>query len=220
MFFLPEPRALSVTVFTTVVALSASVPFAVAGVPTPWTCTVPAHVLLVGVDASGAADPAGTFSVIVRRFMAPRPNCNVVVDFTEAPGLQVCSTQPDPSTSVSCPPNWPAGISGYTDQNGEISFTLVGRANRDISDPQAPSLRIFGDGVLLATVPVAALDQDGGGLGAADQSLWMTDFFSSQYLERSDFDGDGTLGPSDLSLWLTAFFNAGSVLGCASAVCP
>ena len=69
-------------------------------------------------------------------------------------------------------------------------------------------------------VPIAAADEDGNGLGAADISLWQQDYFSGPYWERSDFDGDGTLSAADLSIWLSLYFAGGSTRSCIGSACP
>ena len=39
---------------------------AVAGIPTPPNCTIPAYIDLVGCNSSGVVDPRGAFTVIMR----------------------------------------------------------------------------------------------------------------------------------------------------------
>jgi hypothetical protein len=190
-----------------------------AGVPTPNTSTVPTHLLLVGRDANGNPDPNGLAMIIVRRFTTTVPGSVVYFDFTQAPDLRLCTDQPDADIHVGCPTN-PSIAYGYTDSNGQLSFTLVGRADHSQPAGGQASVRIYADGVPFGTIPVGALDHDGDGMSPADQSLWMQDFFSGAHLERADLDGDGIVGPADLSVWLEAFFAAGSTSGCAGALCP
>jgi hypothetical protein len=191
---------------------------AAAGVPTPQTCTIPSHVVLVGTDAGGVPDALGAFSVVVRRFDVVVPGSQVWVDFSESPHLKLCSVQPSPGLYLVCGPV-PQGVVGSADMTGTITLRLVGRADRSAPDPQAASLRIYADGVLLGTVRVSAFDQDGGGVGATDIAAWIDDHFHLPNASRSDFDGDGTVGAEDLSLLLDAHFRSGSILECAAAYC-
>lgn len=136
-----------------------------------------------------------------------------------ASDLGVCQQQ-DPGVAVSCDVYNQRWVGLTCDSHGRASFRVVGHADHAASDTNAPSLRIYADGLLSGTVPVAAFDQDGIGLGPADNSLCQADYFSDQYWERSDLDGDGVLGPADLSLWLDAFFGDGSLTNCVATACP
>jgi hypothetical protein len=82
-----------------------------------------------------------------------------------------------------------------------------------------PTLEVFGNGIYLKTVRVAALDQNGSGVDGTDLSMFIADYFSGQPFARSDYDGDGALTGIDLSLWLAAFF-AGNSVQTGGAVCP
>ena len=78
---------------------------------------------------------------------------------------------------------------------------------------------MYADGVLLGSLTAATLDQDGGGgAGANDLSLWLTDAGSLGYYGRSDYDYSGDLGANDLSLWLTAAGALGSAE--SGTLCP
>ena len=201
-----------------VLALAATA--ARAGVPDPASSTWPHHVLLVGTDANGVADPAGRMGFTICRAgcFVHSGYAMIVFDFSQCPGVQICAQQPDPDVHVDCPTHT---VRTFADGSGHANFAIVGRVDRSVPGSHVPSCQLIVDGRPFGTLPVAAIDQDGGGVGPPDNSLWQRDFFSSQYWERSDFDGDGTLGPADLSLWTTLFFASGSILGCSGgSACP
>jgi len=67
---------------------------------------------------------------------------------------------------------------------------------------------------------VSTFDLDGAsGVGATDLSIWLTDFGSDAYHQRSDFDASGGDGANDLSEWLTMFGAGGSTQSCGAS-CP
>lgn len=191
-----------------------------AGLPYPVAHSLPKRVLVVGTDASGTPDPLGRFQVEVRSLAGePWPNGLVVVAFDNTPDVDMCSTQPtNEAQYTGCYPTG-AATSAFTNAQGIATLTIVGHADRSEPDAGVPSLRIYCDGITMGTVPVAALDQDGGGVGASDLSLLLQDLFANQYLERSDLDGDGTLGAADLSLLLSAYF-AGRSAQNLGTTCP
>lgn len=194
---------------------------AAADVPSPTLSTIPTHIVLVGTDANIVPDPLGEFSITVRKLSGqPVRSSFVVVDLTGAPDLVVCSTQPQSGVTVQCIPGFGASLRAFTDNNGVVTFRIVGHANHAAPASLLASAAIYADGVPLGIVPVSAYDQDGNGLGGADQSLWLTDYFSGEYRERSDFDGDGALSGADLSLWRSAYFSDGSLFNCVAAACP
>ena len=189
-----------------------------AGVPSPSASTTPHHVVVVGTDAAGVADPAGTLTFVIRHLSGnPYPDPLIVLDFSNSPGIELCSVQADPAVTVDCPTRT---ARFFGDHLGNASVRITGRVNRGTPGSQAPSCHLFADGVLMGLVPIAAPDEDGNGLGAADNSLWQQDYFSGPYWERSDFDGDGSLGAADLSLWTTLYFAGGSTRSCSGSTCP
>lgn len=194
---------------------------AAAAVPSPSQSTIPTHIVLVGTNALGVADPLGAFTVTVRNAGGvPVMGAGVSCSFNRSPDTVLCATQPEASNSMVCDQGLSPYAVSYALSGGVAHFKLVGHANHTLPGAHDRSVDIYADGVLLGTVRVAVLDHDGGGVGPADQSLWLADYFSSEYRERSDLDGDGVLGPSDLSIWQAAFFSAGSIQGCPGATCP
>lgn len=190
-----------------------------AGTPDPNVSSWPRHVNLVGRNAVGVSDPAGTLDFHVTRASGVEEPWMIVFDLTNAPDLDLCLEQ-DPGVILQCDAGGQRYVRVFCDNHGRASFRLVGHADHAAPGTNAPSLSVYVDGVPFGTIPIAAFDQDGNGVNPSDQSLWLQDYFSGQYWERSDFDGDGVLGPNDLSLWRQAFFGDGSISNCAAASCP
>lgn len=204
------------------VALSAfAPPPAGAGLPPPPQSTIPQHVLLVGRDASGNADPLGAATAVIRDFANnPVPGVEVLIDFSTTPDMRPSAAQPDPAiVSVDCP-GGPV-LKVVTGANGSVTFRIVGRANLSAATAaQLPTLRFYCQGAYLGQAIVSAYDLDGGGVGPTDLNAWLQDFFSGNYFARSDYDGNLIVGPNDLSMWLKAFFGSNSIQGGMGGVCP
>jgi hypothetical protein len=218
--FESTPPALRRSALTLTALLSAAIPaMARAGVPPPQNSTIPAHVILVGRDASGQPDPRGRATVVIRDLANnPLPGVSVAIDFSATPDMGPSQTQPDPAIlNVNCSARTLIALTGA---DGSVTFSIVGRANRGIASvAQGQTLRFYADGVFLGTAIVSAPDQDGDGVNAVDLSYFLSDFFTGQYLERSDHDGNGFLSASDLSALLTVFFGSQSIQGGGPA-CP
>jgi hypothetical protein len=204
-----------------ILAIASFVPaLAHAGFPPPPNSTIPSHVLLVGRDASGNADPRGLMTAVIRDLANnPMPNVTVAVDFSVTPDMRPAAVQPDPAIAAVDCVSGPM-VMGLTGADGSVTFSIVGRANRSAATAaQSQTLRFYADGTLLGQVVVSAFDLDGGGVGPSDLNAWLQDFFSGQYWARADYDGNLTVGPADLSAWLGAFFGSQSVQG-GGASCP
>lgn len=186
---------------------------AFAGVPSPGNSTLPSPAFFTVVGHSlGTPDALGTFSIVVRDLANnPINGSSVVLDFSAASDLVPASDQLDAGAStVNCAAKTVRKFSGVT---GTATFTVVGAANNSGASPGAGlnGVKVYADGVLLGSLTAAVLDQDGGGgAGANDLSLWLTDAGSLGYFGRSDYDYSGDLGANDLSLWLTAAGALGS----------
>lgn len=196
-------------------------PSAHAGVPDANASTWPRHMVLVGADANNVPDPIGRVDFVIRRFGGSlQGGSRIILDFSAASDLNVAVDQHDAGVRVFCQTGAGPFVEAITDNFGHIAFSIMGHANHQAAGTSVPSVAVSVDGVPFGTIPVAAFDEDGNGLGPADHSLWQSDYFSDQYWERSDFDGDGVLGPADLSAWLTAFFAAGSLFNGPGTSCP
>jgi len=190
-------------------------------VSSPANSTTPHCISVVGHDASGVPDPIGEFTVINRDLANQTiKNALIVVDFSDCPELRLCADQHQPGVIVDCSNR---SVRRFTDANGRATFRVAGWVVATSAPPVAPYNRakIYAEGVLLGTPSIQIYDLDGNGLGAADLSVWLEDFFSGNNLHRGDYDCSGSLGANDLSQWLTAYFANGSPANCSSAeVCP
>lgn len=215
---MPRPPLLSVLAAC---ALFLGARSASAGLPGAESSTWPHHVVLVGTDGGGTPDPIGKMDFQINHLLQPNNPYGsplIVLDFSACPGVEICANQGDPAMLADCPTHTVRTIG---DNFGRATMIVTGRIDRNFANSHAPTAKLYVDGVLFGTIPVSAYDQDGFGLGAADNSLWQTDYFSGQYWERTDFDGDGSLGAADLSAWLRAYFGSGSTRGCSTGnVCP
>jgi len=187
--------------------------------PSPANCSVPRMLRLVGRDAVGTADPIGEFDLVIRDLANnPKSGAQVVLDFSATPDAEICTDQ-SPTGGTNCAARVVVQ-NGVTASDGIARFRVVGWCNHLQTPTVGATLKVFADGVILATIPVAAFDQDGDGVRAPDLSHWLDDFFHAPTAARSDLDGDGTVTATDLSLWLQAFFAAGSIQGAGTSTCP
>lgn len=210
---------MNVRSFALALALAGPAVVAHAGIPSPATSTVPAHIVLVGQSVSGADSALGRFTVICRHLSGdPWAEGPVWVDCSGCPDCRVSSAPMTGQTRAASCPGSSGGITPQAD--GSVTFTLTGGSTGHPGTAGPATARIIADGVLLGTVPIAIYDLDSaGGVGASDLGLWLADFGSGQYIGRDDYDFDGTLGADDLSLWLSAFGAGGSALS-GMAICP
>ena len=192
---------------------------AAAKFPSPANSSVPKVLVLVGRGPDGTADPIGEFRVILRdAAYTPVEGTIVTIDFGNCSDERVCSDQ-SPDATVDCADHWVVDAT-QSGPDGVARLRIVGSADHGVPATSGALARVKGDGVIVAFLRIAALDQDGGGLGPTDLALWLDDYFHSPGAARSDYDGDGVLGPGDLSIWLGAFFAGESVHGGAAASCP
>ena len=203
------------TLFAACGVLAASAAFA--NVPSPGNSTVPGCVTLVGSSVGVPDSLAGKFCVTVRDLANnPLNGSSVAIDISGRADLRFCDDQLNANYIQNCA----AGtVRGFTDATGVACFTLLG-SSQGAAVTLGGGGKIFADGVLIGTPGVSTFDLDGGGgVGANDLSIWLTDFGSGNAYGRSDYDCSGDVGANDLSSWLTVFGSAGSAESCAG-VCP
>lgn len=201
------------------IVLGTSAPAVVAsGVPDPNQATLPSGISLVG-DLGGVADPAGYFTVNVRYFSGnPMIGTDLAVEFFNCTtDIGVCAAGA-PGNVVECPTQI---VHGTTDDFGTAQFTIRGCGRGGVATIAGPCARIYADGVLIGTLPVATYDLDGhGGVGPPDISLWLVDYFRATVeggsFARSDYDFSGTLTGADLSLLLRVALTRHSLASCTS----
>lgn len=193
-----------------------------ADVPSPGHCSVPSHVSLVG-HSGGTPDPGGEFEVVVRKASnLPVPGADVVIDFSGDPDARIGADVLESGVTAECDLSW---IRALADGEGRATFRIVGGgtggpAQCANGSSCAGTVRIYADGILLATIPLSIYDLDGiSGVGGADLSIWLEDFGSGADPARSDYDGDQAVSGSDLSLWLDRY-GSGLSLQSGSIYCP
>lgn len=176
-------------------------PSAAAGVPSPNTSLVP-PLLTLGASDGSAPDPALAFVIQVRDLNnIPISGSVVQIDFTRCPDV-LLGTLAGPGTIVNCDTRKPRLTTG---SDGRVEFRLTGAIG--IRSPASTGAQawVLADGLVLARVPVAVLDQDGAeGVDAKDLRLWLHDFYSGTNPARSDLDGNSFVSPSDLMVLLDA----------------
>ena len=216
----PTLRTLLVACCCVLLACSVATP-ARAGFPPYWNSTVPPMIPVVGHDAAGNPDPVGDITISVRDLANnPVAGAMVVLDLSACTELRLCAGSHDPNVFVDCSTKT---VRRLTDANGLVHFRVMGWSVGVPGTPGAPynSAKVYADGVLLASPSVSIYDLDGHGLGAADLSAWLTDFFSGSNAARDDYDATQTVAAADLSAWLKAFFAGGSIANCVpEGLCP
>lgn len=183
-----------------------------AGVPSPSNWTVPPMILVVGEDGNGIPDSVGEFTIDARD-LANQPMAGVLVtiDFSGCNDIRLAANPQDPDAIVDCALRT---VSKHADANGIAVFRIAGSCSAPPGSPGSGlhCVPILGDGVVQFYVDAATIDLTGGdGLGPADFSAWLDDFFGGLQPIRSDFDHSGDLGAADLSRMLDIFFASGSI---------
>ena len=192
---------------------------ALADTPGVSNCTVPACIVLVGLAGDVPAVDAGEFVVTIRDLANnPIQGAIVAIDLSIAPDVRFASLQTDGDLVVDCAAS---RVHKLSDVHGQARFTIVGRGTGDFSPGQTGSIAlVYWDQALIGSPVVKTYDLDGQlGLGAADFSMWISEFYGSDPSWALDYDCSGTLGANDLSVWLTAY-GRGTQTSSAGAVCP
>ncbi len=198
-------------------SLAATAPAVRADVPSPMNHTIPSHVVLVGRGAAGPDSAIGHVYCVIRDLANnPIAGAHVTFDFSAVTDMRLAADPLDPRLTVNCAQRT---VTAVTDQNGRADFTIMGACTGGPPSPPQ-SLRIYADGVLLGSPPVAVLERDGfPGLTLTDLSIWAADWFSGLNAERADLDGNGSVNVLDLSLWGRAWFG-GDDAAAIGALCP
>ena len=168
--------------FLLLLALLAVPAAARAAVPNPANCTV---------DPCLVVCPAGeiAFQIVVRDFANnPVNGSSVVIDFCGCPLVKLCASS---TTDPYDRPN-ACSVRRFTDAAGGVEFKI--RAGGGCT---GSGVRIFADGVQLATRNVASPDQDGNLMvQLADLTLAVGKLGGTD--PTADFDCDGTVEQSDV----------------------
>jgi hypothetical protein len=199
-----------ITSFTLLLALAAlQAQTALAGPPSPGNSTIPSRVLIVGLGPAGPDSAMGQATCTYRDLANhPIPGAVVTLDFSACNDLVLASDQLDPRLLTNCAANT---VSAVTDANGNARFTIMGSGTAAPAHPPRV-LAVYADADFLGYMAVALLERDGSaGLTLADLSFWAADFFTGDFIERSDLDGSGYVSISDLSIWAAAYFNGHNV---------
>lgn len=191
-------------------------------IPSPYLCTVPTFIRLVGIGPSGP-DPSGSFVVVTRDIANnPLPNEQVVIDFSQCGDVRLAEAA-TPGQFVDCPSHT---VKGFTDDTGTITFDIVG-AGTNLGASAGEGLgcaNIYAEGVLLRHATVCIYDEDGAvrspGMGITDLYSFLRDLGSGSYFGRSDYDWNQRLDVADLSVFLHCMGMGGSAAGSSAGYCP
>lgn len=187
-----------------------------AGAPNSASSTKPVGIRLVGTNGFGAnaADNAGNVTFTIKDAVPNAiPNATVTLNFGGCPHLRLC--QNGTATTVACVgPNGQGTVTGTTDVNGQITFSIVGSVdlatyvgNENFPEPDVGTCPgpgnqgYFGCATVTVTAPgfppaafpnliAAAFDHElsNPGVGSGDLSRCIIDLNSGNYRERSDYD--------------------------------
>jgi hypothetical protein len=177
-----KPLALSV-----LLVLGAAV--AHADVPSAATSTKPPGLLLAGHTGS-TADPLASETFVIRHVSGtPMFGAVVTIDFSACSDVRLSADALEPGFFLDCAHKM---IRGTTDQNGRVTFRIVGAASGSAARALPACAAVFADGVLFPSLSASAFDLDGsGGVNGLDLSIAAQAAFSRTSTARSDFDFDG-----------------------------
>jgi hypothetical protein len=193
-----------------------------AGVPSPQTSELPAHVFVVGRTHMLLPDPTGAFDIVVRDIgNYPMPGAQVMVDFSGCPRTALCSVQGTPGEFVDCSRK---AVMAYADDNGRATFIIEGAANfGPATGPGDCRASIYANNVYLGSVPTAVWDLDGAsqnpGLGVTDYAWWLNIHGTGWYVTQADYNFNGVIEIVDFSMMQRHFGEAHSVVNCRGSFC-
>ena len=159
-------------------------------IPSPPLCTVPSPIV---------ACPAGdvVYATIMRLIdNNPIAQPDVTISVENCSSIQVPPVIGDEGYQVVFVPNTqtPQSFQKTGNVNGETDFAI-----RAGGTCPASTVKIYGDGVLVALRALASFDQDGNlSVGPEDVAIATAKLGSSD--PTADFDGDGTVTAADISI--------------------
>jgi hypothetical protein len=189
---------------------------AYAGAPSSANSTKPVGIRLVGSNGFGpnVADSKGNVTFTIRDAVPNAiPNAQVTLNFAGCPHLRLC--QAGSTHTVTCVgANGQGTVTGTTDANGAVTFSIVGiidqttyvtQANFPEPDvgtcPGPGNQGYFGCATVTVTAPgfppaaypnliAAAFDHEiaAEGVGSGDLARAVTDLLSGNYRERTDYN--------------------------------
>jgi len=169
---------------------------------------------------TGTADPAGQFAITVRDLANNLiANSTVVVDFSNCVRYRASNAQLFAGLTVD---NLGRTVRANTNGSGVATFRIIGGSCNvppgamSGSPVSSGCARIYADGVLLGSVHVATIDEDGvSGVGGNDLAALSGDVFGypadANNVQRSDFDFNSTLNGNDLAKFSSLLFAANSL---------
>jgi hypothetical protein len=190
---------------------------ALAAVPSPPLCTVDRAIVgdssgdaIASTNGCGPRQPG--FNVVVRDVNnLPIPNSQVVLDFSNAPGIKLCISQ-NPTFFTNCAART---IIGTTNVAGVVRF-----APSFGHFVNGNAVGVYADGVLLATVPARSTDVDGfgGTVGLTDYAIFSANFAAQAPTPETNFDdcSQGNIGTAlqDFVIFSTQFARSVTRLYC------
>ena len=197
--------------FLAVLGLAATMSVAMAGVPSPANCTLPAAIQIGGCDGLDTIDPTIHFSVTVRDIgnfpvvnqpVACSFNSDVSIYNNEFPGFVSCQC-----------------VQAITDINGVATFHVAGGGKNTTGGASYTGglAATFygwncGNTLVLGQANVGVYDENGAvttkGVDITDLSSWSSDYklrAIAPIKYRSDFNASGAVDIVDLSFWATVY---------------
>src|SRR5262249_32362589 len=139
-------------------------------------------------QVNGVPDPRGDFTVTIRDQNGVGISGVPIYIYFKFSGPQdatcsdtrLCQQQPDPDLEMFECTSFSAYCRKWTPASGSVTFHLVGQSTNTGNSPGSTTACAWvtcGSYNDLGHFPVAILDQDGSGVGAADLSLFLADYF-------------------------------------------
>jgi hypothetical protein len=205
-----------------------------AAVPDPAHSTVPAFIVAGGAQSNaGVPDPSIAFTITVRDFLNnPISGSNVEVNYSNCSDTKLC-TAVVAGRTVDCTNR---AVRSSTNAAGQVGLSILGGStNQGTTVPPAIAagagagcIRVYADGIQLATATSVVYDQNGSlvggnGVNGLDLSIAKNDAgaaaLGAAYRGRTDYTKDGSVNGADLAALKavvgTSALGTGSGAGCA-----